>query len=134
MAPNPVIRYNLLQSCLRSLVPCKRNQNPSVDIGFIFDIDGVLIKGNKSLPAARETLQYLQHNNIPFVLLTNRSMCMDIPHTLILREELRLDSLSTDQVIQAHTPFRQLVPEFGNKNILAIGRGDQEYLKHLAHT
>lgn len=133
MAPIPAVKYDLLQTCLGALIPRKAHQNPQ-DIAFIFDVDVVLMKGGKAVPAARKALLYLQHNNIPFALMTDRAMNMDVPYTLALREEIWLDTLSTDQVIQSHNPFKQLVPQFGNKIVLAIGRGDQEYLKHLARS
>ncbi|CZR54638.1 uncharacterized protein PAC_04522 [Phialocephala subalpina] len=133
MAPNPVIKHNLLQTCLGALILRKVHQNRH-DFGFIFDLDAILMKGARAIPAARKTLLYLQHNNIPFVLMTDRAMNMEIPYSLTLREDLWLDTLSTDQVIQAHSPFKQLVPQFVNKIGLAIGRGDQEYLKYLARS
>ncbi|KAF8861916.1 hypothetical protein BDZ45DRAFT_739790 [Acephala macrosclerotiorum] len=53
-------------------------------------------------------------------------------HAFNLREQLCLDTLSTDQVIQRRSPFKALVPQFGDKTILAVGRGDQDFLKYIA--
>ncbi len=41
--------------------------------GYIFDIDGVLLRGGEVIPGARETLQRLQELGTPYVLLTNNS-------------------------------------------------------------
>ncbi len=39
--------------------------------GFLIDIDGVLYVGESVIPGARETLQFLTDNHIPFLLVTN---------------------------------------------------------------
>lgn len=39
--------------------------------GFLLDIDGVLIRGRKIIPGAREALEKLQHSKIPTLFLTN---------------------------------------------------------------
>lgn len=44
---------------------------PDETIAFAFDIDGVLIRNNISLPGARETLSMLQRYKVPFIFLTN---------------------------------------------------------------
>ena len=40
---------------------------------FILDMDGVLYRGDRALPGAREFLTFLQEENVPFLLLTNNS-------------------------------------------------------------
>lgn len=41
--------------------------------GFLIDIDGVLYIENQRLPGALEAIQYLNENNIPYLLCTNTS-------------------------------------------------------------
>ena len=47
--------------------------------GYMFDVDGTLVLGDRSghgyevLPGARQVLETLKANGIPFVLLTNGS-------------------------------------------------------------
>jgi HAD superfamily hydrolase (TIGR01450 family) len=41
--------------------------------GLIFDIDGVLLKGDRPAPGSRHLLAMLNRRNIPFLLLTNDS-------------------------------------------------------------
>ncbi|OGK20239.1 hypothetical protein A3C23_03340 [Candidatus Roizmanbacteria bacterium RIFCSPHIGHO2_02_FULL_37_13b] len=41
---------------------------------IIFDIDGVLILGSKPIPGATKTIQLLQKNKFPFVMLTNTTL------------------------------------------------------------
>ena len=40
---------------------------------FIIDMDGVLYRGNKKIEGADRFIQFLQENNIPFILATNNS-------------------------------------------------------------
>ncbi|MBF0383045.1 MAG: FAD-dependent oxidoreductase [Magnetococcales bacterium] len=41
--------------------------------GYIFDVDGVLLNGDEVMPGAKKTLEELNKQSIPFVLLTNNS-------------------------------------------------------------
>lgn len=40
-------------------------------MGILFDMDGVLYKGNAPITGAAETIHYFQQENIPFLFLTN---------------------------------------------------------------
>ncbi|ASJ05710.1 HAD-IIA family hydrolase [Thermococcus barossii] len=42
-------------------------------IGFIFDMDGVLYRGNEPVEGSRELINFLKENGIPFIFLTNNS-------------------------------------------------------------
>ncbi|NJE00282.1 HAD family hydrolase, partial [Thermococcus sp. LS1] len=42
-------------------------------IGIIFDMDGVIYRGNTLIEGAREVIEYLKSKNVPFVFLTNNS-------------------------------------------------------------
>jgi len=41
--------------------------------GYLLDMDGVLYRGSQPIPHAREFIQRLQQNTVPFLLLTNHS-------------------------------------------------------------
>lgn len=41
--------------------------------GFLFDMDGVLYRGHRALPGARETLAALDRAGVPYALVTNNS-------------------------------------------------------------
>lgn len=41
--------------------------------GFLFDMDGVLYRGRRVLPGAREMLGHLARSDVPFALVTNNS-------------------------------------------------------------
>lgn len=90
---------------------------------FAFDIDGVLLHVAKPIPGATETLRYLQQHNIPFILLTNGGGKHEKDRVAELSARLQVE-LSTDNFIQSHTPFQELVhgPEsLKDKNILITG-------------
>ncbi|KAI1433570.1 HAD-superfamily subfamily IIA hydrolase [Xylaria sp. CBS 124048] len=100
---------------------------------FAFDIDGVLLHVAKPIPGATETLKYLQHHNIPFILLTNGGGKHEHDRVQDLSERLGVP-LSTDNFVQSHTPFRELVdtawgehPDgLGEKNILVTGSNPEK--------
>ncbi|KAI1405101.1 putative HAD superfamily hydrolase [Hypoxylon fuscum] len=94
---------------------------------FAFDIDGVLLHVAKPIPGATRTLEYLQKHNIPFILLTNGGGKHETDRVADLSARLGVE-LTTDNFIQSHTPFQELVhggegQEGGlrDKNILVTG-------------
>ncbi|KAI1825806.1 HAD-superfamily subfamily IIA hydrolase [Xylaria intraflava] len=89
----------------KNLSPASRTAPP---FAFAFDIDGVLLHVAKPIPGATETLQYLQRHHIPFILLTNGGGKNEDDRVQDLSERLGVP-LSTDNFVQSHTPFRELV-------------------------
>ncbi|KAK3330523.1 HAD-superfamily hydrolase [Apodospora peruviana] len=75
---------------------------------FAFDIDGVLLHVAKPIPGAAKTLRYLQDHNIPFILLTNGGGKLEAERVKDLSSKLGVH-LTTENFVQSHTPFRQLV-------------------------
>ncbi len=49
-------------------------QNSDNIKAIFFDIDGTLMLGATPIPGAKETLDFLRRNNVPFAMLTNNSM------------------------------------------------------------
>ena len=87
----------------------------------------------KPIRGASETLQYLNDHNIPFILLTNGGGMREVDRVNDLSEKLGVH-LTTDNFVQSHTPFRQLVdgPEgLRNKTILVTG-SDYEKCRVIA--
>ncbi|KAI1140437.1 HAD-superfamily hydrolase [Hypoxylon sp. FL0543] len=99
---------------------------------FAFDVDGVLVKGKMPVPGALETIQLLQRRRIPFIFLTNGGGYTEEAHVAKLGKRLGL-TLSAKQFVQSHTPYRDLVPEYGEKTILALG-GHGQQIRELAHS
>lgn len=70
------------------------------------------------LAHARRSLQYLQSNGIPFILLTNGGGRIESARIEQLGHQLHVP-LNVDMFVQSHTPFAALVE----------GNGRQEGLK-----
>ncbi|KAI1778282.1 HAD-superfamily hydrolase [Hypoxylon cercidicola] len=100
-------------------------------VAFAFDIDGVLVKGKKPVPGARETIQLLQSRRIPFIFLTNGGGHTEEAHVAKLGQRLEL-TLHAKQFVQSHTPFLDLVPAYGDKTVLVLG-GHGQQIRNLAH-
>lgn len=72
------------------------------------DIDGVLLRGSRVLPAALPALQKIVSNKIPFVLLTNGGGELERDRAARLSDALSYP-IRTEQVILSHTPMKHLL-------------------------
>lgn len=90
---------------------------------FAFDIDGVLVRGPDTIPEGPEALRMLNGHNkynvkVPYIFITNgggrseKARCKDLSKRLGI-------TVTEDQVIQGHTPMKDLVPAY--KNVLVVG-------------
>ncbi|KAK5273355.1 hypothetical protein LTR16_012743, partial [Cryomyces antarcticus] len=82
------------------------------DIAFVFDIDGVLVHGDRLIPEGKRVLDILNGDNelgikIPHIFLTNGSGKPEQARVQQLSNILH-SPISTDQFIQSHTPMRAL--------------------------
>lgn len=93
------------------------------DMAFVFDIDGVLVHGDRLIPEGQRVLEILNGDNelgikIPHIFLTNGSG---------KPEQARVDQLSrilhqpisTEQFIQSHTPMSALSEYYST--VLVVG-------------
>ncbi|EEH34069.2 aspartyl-tRNA synthetase [Paracoccidioides lutzii Pb01] len=105
---------------------CVPISNPQFCFRLRTSIDGVLLRSSRALPGASESLQLLQRENIPFVLLTNGGGMHETERTAQLSEHLHIP-LDTDMIIQSHTPFAELVKDneeqysLRDKCVLVVG-------------
>ena len=101
------------------------------DIGFVFDIDGVLLKGKKRIAEATDTINYLSERKIPFILLTNGGGMTEKKRIDFINMTLQLTEhpINEDQLIQAHTPMRTLIPH--HKRVLICG-GPKDDVREVA--
>jgi len=93
------------------------------NMAFVFDIDGVLVHGDRLIPEGRKVLEMLNGNNqlgikIPHISLTNGSGKPESARTEQLSRILH-NPVSTDQFIQSHTPMRALAEYY--KTVLVVG-------------
>ena len=96
--------------------------------GFLFDIDGVLVRGSQVVPAAREAFRRLSDAGgrlrVPVVFLTNAGNCLRAAKARELSQALGLQ-VSPEQVILSHSPLR-LFSQFHPKCVLVAGQGPVE--------
>ncbi|KAL2255090.1 hypothetical protein VTK26DRAFT_4152 [Humicola hyalothermophila] len=93
------------------------------NMAFVFDIDGVLVHGDRLIPEARRALEMLNGDNqlgikIPHIFLTNGSGKPELARTEQLSRILH-SPVSTEQFIQSHTPMRALAEYYGT--VLVVG-------------
>ncbi|KAI8322966.1 HAD-superfamily hydrolase, partial [Martensiomyces pterosporus] len=90
-----------------------------------FDIDGVLIKGKRTLEQGRRSIEMLNGDNvlgkrIPFVLLTNGGGVSEAAKAADLSRRLGLE-IRPEQIILSHSPMQALAKEYADKHVLIVG-------------
>lgn len=95
---------------------------------FVFDIDGVLVRGSKALPHATEALTKITENHNPWMLLTNGGGKSEESRVQQLSAELNFD-IPNKQFVQSHTPFKNFVSQYDR--VLVIG-GDGDTCRQVA--
>lgn len=108
---------------------------PRSRLAFAFDIDGVLLRGKNTLPAAKEALSILDGNNklglkIPFILLTNGGGVSEEERCRKLSSQLGVQ-IHPDQFIQAHTVLKSVVHKYADMPVLVLG-GKGDTLRRVA--
>ena len=93
------------------------------DMAFAFDIDGVLVHGDRLIPEGKRVLEILNGNNelgikIPHIFLTNGSGKPEAARCAQLSKILR-SPISTEQFIQSHTPMSALAEYYDT--VLVVG-------------
>lgn len=103
--------------------------NPEGPSAFVFDIDGVLIRGGTVLPAARRALAKLyepggEKPKLPVCFLTNGGGVTEATKAEELSSWLDVQ-VHENQVVLAHTPFRRLAQHtpLRDKPVLVAGVG-----------
>uniref|UniRef100_A0A8D2N1K8 Haloacid dehalogenase-like hydrolase domain-containing 5 n=1 Tax=Zonotrichia albicollis TaxID=44394 RepID=A0A8D2N1K8_ZONAL len=98
---------------------------PPPAFGFLFDVDGVLVRGSQPVPAARRAFQRLTDGGgrlrVPVVFLTNAGNCMRSDKARELSRALGLQ-VPPEQVILSHSPL-QLFSQFHQRCMLVAGQG-----------
>ncbi|DBA00800.1 TPA: hypothetical protein N0F65_004705 [Lagenidium giganteum] len=99
--------------------------------GVVFDVDGVLLRGKQAIPGAKQVLQELKRDGIPFAIMTNGGGYPEEKKakqiSQIVGEEVKAEFLC-----MSHTPMRELVHKHGDDLVLAVGK-DCEQLSQVMH-
>ncbi|KAH7403770.1 HAD-like domain-containing protein [Cadophora sp. MPI-SDFR-AT-0126] len=93
------------------------------DMAFAFDIDGVLVHGDRLIPEGQRALEILNGDNelgikIPHIFLTNGSGKPEAARCAQLSKILH-NPVSTEQFIQSHTPMSALAEYYDT--VLVVG-------------
>lgn len=97
-------------------------------VAYVFDIDGVLIRGSQVIPQAKPALQALNKHQIPWILLTNGGGKSELDRVTDLSKRLEVP-ISEAQFVQSHTPFKALANKYNR--VLVIG-GDNDRCRKVA--
>lgn len=135
--PRSVVRQNHDATSFRKISSSVPAIASAQNMAFVFDIDGVLVRGDRLIPEARRALQILNGDNnlgikIPHIFLTNgggkfeRDRCIHL--TQILNTGI---PVSPDQLIQSHTPMKALKEHYST--VLIIG-GEGNRCKNVAES
>ncbi|NWW94031.1 HDHD5 hydrolase, partial [Rhynochetos jubatus] len=93
--------------------------------GFLFDIDGVLVRGKTPIPAAKAAFQKLVNSQgqflVPVVFVTNAGNCLRQDKADQLSHLLGVP-ISQDQVMMSHSPLR-MFKRYHEKCVLVSGQG-----------
>uniref|UniRef100_A0A8C7XHC4 Haloacid dehalogenase-like hydrolase domain-containing 5 n=1 Tax=Oryzias sinensis TaxID=183150 RepID=A0A8C7XHC4_9TELE len=94
-------------------------------VGVLFDVDGVLLRGGTVIPAARRALRKLvdENNNFlyPVIFVTNAGSCQRLHKARQLSHLLDIH-VSPEQVVLSHSPLN-IMKTFHNKCVLVSGQG-----------
>lgn len=90
---------------------------------FCFDIDGVILRGPNVIPEAIEAMKLLNGENkynitVPSIFVTNGGGKPESARSKLLSEQLNT-TITPEQIIQGHTPMKDLVGVY--KNVLVVG-------------
>ncbi|KAK3679469.1 hypothetical protein LTR78_001030 [Recurvomyces mirabilis] len=96
------------------------------DMAFVFDIDGVLVHGDRLIPEGQRVLEILNGDNelgikVPHIFLTNGSGKPEAARIEQLSKILQ-QPISMEQFIQSHTPMRALSEYYST--VLVVGGED----------
>ncbi|KAJ6593638.1 HAD-like domain-containing protein [Mycena capillaripes] len=104
-------------------------------LAFVFDIDGVLIRGEDVLPSAKRALSMLEGDNplnmkLPYILLTNGGGISEQERCAKLSEKLGFE-IHVNQYVQAHTILKTLSHKYTNTPVLVLG-GKLDQVRQVA--
>ncbi|CAL3963516.1 hypothetical protein PZA11_001112 [Diplocarpon coronariae] len=112
---------DILSSQLQDMASAKTAA--AKNMAFAFDIDGVLVHGDRLIPEGRRALEILNGDNelgikIPHIFLTNGSGKPEAARCAQLSQILH-NPVSTEQFIQSHTPMSALAEYYDT--VLVVG-------------
>ena len=92
-------------------------------LGFVFDIDGVLLRGKVALPSATASLQRLGRARVPYIFLTNGGGETEKSKAASLSRLLGVP-VHEEQLVLSHTPMKPLCADLADRRVLLLGCRD----------
>ncbi|ODV78551.1 HAD-superfamily hydrolase [Suhomyces tanzawaensis NRRL Y-17324] len=122
----PRASFRAVPAAVSSLARLNRAySSASNEIAFVFDIDGVLLRGSKAIPQASRALELLDDYQVPYILMTNGGGISESARIEFISSELGVP-LSPLQIVQSHTPMKALAHKHAFDRVLVVGGpGDQ---------
>lgn len=102
----PDSNNNTLPSKLQKISIQSKHPNPA----FVFDIDGVFLKGGTLLPRAAEAFLKVKERKVPYIFLTNSTGCNKSKAKLLTK--LMGIEVKPEEVIMAQSPVQDLFEDF----------------------
>lgn len=99
-----------------------RQLSKNADFAFVFDIDGVLLRGKKPIQGATTALELLERRRVPYMLLTNGGGVTETERTQFISDVLGV-KISPRQLVQSHTPMRAYIGQWDRVMVVG-GDGD----------
>lgn len=106
-----------------------------VPFAIACDIDGVLVRGGTPIPGAGPVLEYLVDSQrspnlsrrLPYIFITNGGGCLEEAKATEICDVFfpgLSHPIRSSQILLSHTPMRSLLPQYKDKQILALGSRD----------
>lgn len=136
-SPLPIISQTPRMASSQIEAPFSDSTTAVRNMAFAFDIDGVLLHGDRLIREARRALQILNGDNslgikIPHIFLTNGGGKIEKDRCAHLTEILDTGTaVSVNQIIQSHTPMQALKKQFST--VLIVG-GEGQRCKSIAQS
>ncbi|XP_057309288.1 haloacid dehalogenase-like hydrolase domain-containing 5 [Hydractinia symbiolongicarpus] len=90
-------------------------------VGVVFDIDGVLVRGRKVIPCAKEAIRKLELRDIPIIYLTNGGCETEEKKAQYLQRQIGVQ-IDPGQVVLSHSPLR-ILDILHHKHVVVSGQG-----------
>ncbi|KAJ6497823.1 HAD-like domain-containing protein [Mycena sanguinolenta] len=128
-------KRTLIRSIQRDATALRFAGRPNFPLAFVFDIDGVLIRGEDVLPPAKRALSMLEGDNpfnrkLPYLLLTNGGGISEQERCAKLSAKLGF-KIDPRQYIQAHTILSLTAPKYTDTPVLVLG-GKLDQVREVA--
>jgi HAD superfamily hydrolase (TIGR01456 family) len=112
-------RLSRLPATRRAASSVSRRAASSAAVAF--DVDGVLVRGGATVPAAPGALKALEAAGIPFLFMTNGGGTEEGARAAGFAKRFGV-AVEPWQVCQSHTPMRALAEKHGDENVLLVGK------------